>query len=147
MIVPREETMSLGYRELNISDPLSEITTISSPNDSGHGWSVGSAGHYEKLPDLCRYETDQTWKQCNQQMINKPRGDNYDSYHWQPDVDINTSCHSDPMAFIINCTSSKITDYPQPNVAMTNSCNSIGKPVALPCVPVERTLPKIPSQL
>ncbi|CAI9732432.1 protocadherin beta-2-like isoform X2 [Octopus vulgaris] len=50
MFVPREESMSPGYRDLNSADQFSEMSTLSSHTDSGHDWSVSNAGHYEELP-------------------------------------------------------------------------------------------------
>ncbi|GAB1604428.1 protocadherin beta-15-like [Argonauta hians] len=146
MFVPREETMSPGYRELNTSDPLSEMSTLSSHTDSGHGWSVGSAGHYEKLPDLCRYQGDSTWNRRNPypHTGNIPRDDINHGYHHQPNVDMNTSCYPDSKPFIMNDTTSNTTEYPPPTVAMTSTCSSNSNP-PLPSVPMVTTVPKVPS--
>ncbi|GAB1604429.1 protocadherin beta-15-like [Argonauta hians] len=146
MFVPREETMSPGYRELNTSDPLSEMSTLSSHTDSGHGWSVANAGHYEELPDLCRYQGDRTWNRRNPypHTGNIPREDINHGYHYQPNVDMNTSCYPDPKPFIMNDTTSNTTEYPPPTVAMTGSCSSNSNP-PLPSVPMVTTVAKVPS--
>ncbi|GAB1604427.1 hypothetical protein Ahia01_000724100 [Argonauta hians] len=128
MFIPKEETMSPDCGELNTSDPFCEMSTQSSHSDSGHGSCVGSAGHYEKLPDLCRYQSDGTWNKRNEQTINRSRGDNYDSYHYHPDGDVSTCYPTDPTRFIINDTTLNMPEYPPPHVAMTANCSSNCKP-------------------
>uniref|UniRef100_A0A0L8H8Q5 Uncharacterized protein n=1 Tax=Octopus bimaculoides TaxID=37653 RepID=A0A0L8H8Q5_OCTBM len=145
MFVPREESMSPGYRELNNTDQFSEMSTLSSRTDRGHGWIVGSAGHYEELPDLCRYQSDQTWNRRNQlsHTLNRSRGDNKYGYHYQPNVDNNTSCYPDQIPLTITRTTSNITEQPS-LVPMTSEFTSNCKP-PLPAVPKVTTLPMVPS--
>lgn len=49
MFVPKEN-MTPSYEALNNTHQLRDMSTLSSRNDNGHGWSVGSAGSYEELP-------------------------------------------------------------------------------------------------
>ncbi|GAB1604424.1 protocadherin beta-16-like [Argonauta hians] len=133
IFVPREETISPGYGELNFDDQFSKMSTLSS--HTGHSWSIGSAGHYEELPDLCKYQSDQTWKRRNQQTINRSKGDNYNGYHHQATVDMKTSCPPDTIPFIINKHSS-------PTIAMTSNFSY----PPLPEAPVVKTLHKETSQ-
>ncbi|GAB1604426.1 hypothetical protein Ahia01_000724000 [Argonauta hians] len=141
MFIPREETKCPGYRELNTTDPFNEMSTLSSHTDSGHGRSVDSAGYYEELPDLCRYPSDMTWKRRNQQMINRSRERDHDSYQYQPKVDVNTFCHSEPIPVIITGTKSNIIEHPLPTEAMTSKLSLNYKPL----LPTVSTLPKIHS--
>ncbi|CAI9732430.1 putative protocadherin beta-18 isoform X1 [Octopus vulgaris] len=145
IFVPREESMSPGYRELNSVDQFHEMSTLSSQTDSGHGWSVGSAGHYEELPDLCRYQSDQTWNRRNQlqNTLNRSRGDNKYGYHHQPNVDNNTSCSIDQTPLTITGTTSNITGQ-HSTVPVKSQFTSDCKP-SLPAVPKITTLPKVPS--
>ncbi|CAI9732426.1 putative protocadherin beta-18 [Octopus vulgaris] len=143
MFIPREESIPPGYRELNGADQFSEMSTLSSHTDSGHGWSVGSAGHYEELPDLCRYQCDRTWNRRNPNFsntLNRSRGDNHNGYHYQPNVDINTSCDHDQIPFTVTGTTSDISEQPS-TVPMTSDFSSDCKP-PLPPVPKVTTLPK-----
>eukprot|EP00106_Octopus_bimaculoides_P019627 XP_014787069.1 PREDICTED: uncharacterized protein LOC106881261 [Octopus bimaculoides] len=139
MFIPREESMSPGYRELNNPDQFSEMSTLSSYTDSGHGWSVGSAGHYEELSDLCRYESDHTWNRRNQlqNTLNRSRGDNKYGYHHQPNID-NTSFSNDQIPLSITGTAQHST------VPVKSQFTSDCKP-SLPAVPKITTLPKVPS--
>ncbi|XP_036365089.1 protocadherin beta-2-like [Octopus sinensis] len=145
IFIPREESMSPGYRELNNPDQFSEMSTLSSHTDSGHGWSVGSAGHYEELPDLCRYQSDQTWNRRNQlqNTLNRSRGDNKYGYHHHPNVDNNTSCSIDQTPLTITGTTSNITGQ-HSTVPVKSQFTSDCKP-SLPAVPKITTLPKVPS--
>ncbi|XP_036365086.1 uncharacterized protein LOC115218964 [Octopus sinensis] len=148
MFIPREESIPPGYRELNGADQFSEMSTLSSHTDSGHGWSVGSAGHYEELPDLCRYQCDRTWNRRNPNFsntLNRSRGDNHNGYHYQPNVDINTSCDHDQIPFTVTGTTSDISEQPS-TVPMTSDFSSDCKP-PLPPVPKVTTLPKVPTVL
>uniref|UniRef100_A0A0L8FTE7 Cadherin domain-containing protein n=1 Tax=Octopus bimaculoides TaxID=37653 RepID=A0A0L8FTE7_OCTBM len=148
MFIPREESISPGYRELNYTDQFSEMSTLSSHSDSGHGWSVGSAGHYEELPDLCRYQYDRTWNRRNPNFsntFNRSSGDNHNGYHYQPNVDINTSCDHDQIPFTVTGTTSDVSEQPS-TVPMTSDFSSDCKP-PLPAVPKVTTLPKVPSIL
>eukprot|EP00106_Octopus_bimaculoides_P007395 XP_014774837.1 PREDICTED: uncharacterized protein LOC106872378 [Octopus bimaculoides] len=144
MFVPREESMSPGYRELNSADQFSEMSTLSSLTDSGHGWSVGSAGHYEELPDLCRYQSDHTWNRRNQlpYTINRSRGNNNNG-HPYPNVDNNTFCNHDQTPLTVTGNTSDITgqSFSEP---MTSAFISYSKP-PLTTVPIVATLPKVPS--
>uniref|UniRef100_A0A0L8H8R3 Cadherin domain-containing protein n=1 Tax=Octopus bimaculoides TaxID=37653 RepID=A0A0L8H8R3_OCTBM len=144
IFVPREESMSPGYRELNSSDQFSEMSTLSSHTDSGHGWSVGSAGHYEELPDLCRYQSDHTWNRRNQlqDTLNRSRGDNKYGYHHQPNID-NTSFSNDQIPLSITGTASNTTEQ-HSTVPVKSQFTSDCKP-SLPAVPKITTLPKVPS--
>ncbi|XP_036365150.1 protocadherin beta-13-like [Octopus sinensis] len=145
IFVPREESMSPGYRELNSSDQFSEMSTLSSRTDRGHGWSVGSAGHYEELPDLCRYQSDYTWNRRNhpQHTLDRSRGDNNNGYPYQPNVDKSPSYHLDQITFTTAGTTSNTTEQ-SPTVPMTSAFISNCKPL-LPAVPKVTTLPKVPS--
>eukprot|EP00106_Octopus_bimaculoides_P007430 XP_014774872.1 PREDICTED: uncharacterized protein LOC106872395 [Octopus bimaculoides] len=145
IFVPREESMSPGYRELNSTDQFSEMSTLSSRTDRGHGWSVGSAGHYEELPDLCRYQSDRTWNRRNhpQHTLDRSRGDNNNGYHYQPNVDKNSSCHLDHIPLTIAGTTSNTTEQSS-MVPMKSAFISNCKP-PLPAVPKVTTLPKVPS--
>ncbi|CAI9732435.1 putative protocadherin beta-18 [Octopus vulgaris] len=147
MFVPREESMSPGYRELNSSDQFSEMSTLSSRTDRGHGWSVGSAGHYEELPDLCRYQSDHTWNRRNhpQHTLDRSRGDNNNGYPYQPNVDKNPSYHLDQIPLTTAGTTSNTTE-PSSTVPMTSAFISNCKPL-LPAVPKVTTLPKICIQI
>uniref|UniRef100_A0A0L8H7G4 Uncharacterized protein n=1 Tax=Octopus bimaculoides TaxID=37653 RepID=A0A0L8H7G4_OCTBM len=145
MFLPREESMSPGYRELNNTDHFSEMSVLSSHTDCGHGWNVSSAGHYEELPDLCRYQSDQTWNRRNQlsHTLNRSRGDNNNGYRYQPNVDNNTPCYPDQIPLTITGTTSNITEQPS-LVPMTSEFTSNCKP-PLPAVPKVTTLPMVPS--
>ncbi|XP_029644856.1 protocadherin beta-15-like [Octopus sinensis] len=150
MFVPREESMSPGYRELSSADETSEMSILSSHTDSSHGWSVGSAGHYETLPDLCRYQIEHTWNRRKQlpHTLDRSRGDNnnqYPGYTYQPNIDSNTVCHPDQIPLNITGTTSNITEYPS-TTPMTSVFTSNNKP-PLPAVPKVTTLPKVPSVL
>ncbi|XP_036355490.1 uncharacterized protein LOC118761562 [Octopus sinensis] len=141
VFVPREESMYPGYRELNSADQFSEMSTLSSHNDSGHGWSVGSAGHYEELPDLCRYQSDLTWIRRNRlpHTLNRSKGDN-NGYPFQPDADMDSSYNQIPLTII--GTTSNIAKHPS-TVARTNDFTSSSK-VPLSAVPKVKTLPRVP---
>ncbi|CAI9732424.1 protocadherin beta-15-like [Octopus vulgaris] len=150
MFVPREESMSPGYRELSSADETSEMSILSSHTDSSHGWSVGSAGHYETLPDLCRYQIEHTWNGRKQlpHTLDRSRGDNnnqHPGYTYQPNLDTNTVCHPDQIPLNITGTTSKITEHPS-TTPMTSYFTSDNKP-PLPAVPKVTTLPKVPSAL
>ncbi|XP_014774873.1 uncharacterized protein LOC106872396 [Octopus bimaculoides] len=144
MFVPREESMSPGFRELNSADQFTEMSTLSSLTDSGHGWSIGSAGHYEELPDLCRYQSDHTWNRRNQlpYTINRSRGNNNNG-HPYPNVDNNTFCNHDQTPLTVTGNTSDITgqSFSEP---MTSAFISYSKP-PLTAVPKVATLPKVPS--
>ncbi|CAI9732431.1 protocadherin beta-2-like isoform X1 [Octopus vulgaris] len=139
IFVPREESMSPNYKELNSTNPFSGMSTLSSTTDCGHGWSVSNAGHYEELSDLCRYQSDRTWNTRNQlpHTLNRSRGDN-NGCNSEPNVDVNTSCCPDQIPLTITGTTSNIIEQP-PSVAM-----AICIP-PLPSVPKVTTLPKVPS--
>uniref|UniRef100_A0A0L8H7U2 Cadherin domain-containing protein n=1 Tax=Octopus bimaculoides TaxID=37653 RepID=A0A0L8H7U2_OCTBM len=144
MFVSREESMSPGYRELNGTDRFSERSTLSSHIDSGHRWSVGSAGHYEELPDLRHYQSDHTWNRRNQtpNTLNRSRGDN-NGYQYQPNVDTNTFSYHDQIPLNITGNASDITDQPS-SMPMTSQFTSNCQP-PLPAVPKVTTLPKVHS--
>ncbi|XP_052829025.1 protocadherin beta-3-like [Octopus bimaculoides] len=145
IFTPREESMSPGYRELNSTDQFSEMLTLSSHTDSSQGWNVGSTGHYEELPDLCRYQSDLTWSRRNRlpHTLDRSRGDNNNGYKYQSYIDSNTSCYPDHVPLTISSTTSNITE--QPSIApMTSQFTSDCKP-PLPAVPKVTTLPKVPS--
>ncbi|GAB1604421.1 uncharacterized protein LOC115218750, partial [Argonauta hians] len=110
--VPREESKSLVYKELNTTDQFKEKPASPSLNDRGHGWSGGCHGYYEELPDVCHYPSDQTWNRRNPYMLNISRGDNYGEPLHEPNVDINTSYQSDPMHLTVTGTTYSMIEKP-----------------------------------
>uniref|UniRef100_A0A0L8H788 Uncharacterized protein n=1 Tax=Octopus bimaculoides TaxID=37653 RepID=A0A0L8H788_OCTBM len=140
MFVPREESMSPGYRELNSIDQFSEMSTLSSHTDSGRDWSVCNAGHYEELPDLCRYQSELTWNRRNElpPTLNRSKGDNNNRYY-PHNVDINTSYYPDQMPLTTANTTLNLTEQPV-SVPMTSQFTSHSKPPS-PDVPKVTTLP------
>ncbi|CAI9732425.1 putative protocadherin beta-18 [Octopus vulgaris] len=132
MFVPREN-MSPSYSGLNNTHQFSDMSTLSSCNDNGHGWSVSSAGQFVEMPDKYCNQSDHTQRNLLPYTLKRSSGGNNKGYPYQPDIGINTSSFPKQIPLTITGTTSNQTE-PLYEIPVTSQFASDCKS-SLPTVP------------